>query len=236
MIKMNYLFLYITGLFCLVSFTAQASIQLSTTRLIFEEGAREASVTVRNKGATRLIQSWLDKDKPEQPVPPFAVTPPLAKLDKEGQQLLRVHYAGQGLPQDRESMYWLAVQEIPQKAQGDNVVQFAVQQRIKVFYRPGGLAGKASEAPQSLTLTLTAGQLTLSNPTPYFINLAKVEADGKGLGSEAIAPFGQLQLPASDAGINANLALTIVNDFGAHQAWQARLVQSKAAGLTLVKS
>lgn len=222
--------------FLLFSCDSYASIQLSTTRLIFEGEMKEASVTVKNKGATRLIQSWLDKDKPEQPVPPFAVTPPLAKLEKEGQQLLRVHYAGQGLPQDRESMYWLAVQEIPQKAQGASVVQFAVQQRIKVFYRPTGLAGKASEAPRALTLALSAGQLTLSNPTPYFINLASLEVDGKGLDSETIAPFGQLRLPASDIGLNASLALTIVNDFGAHQAWQTKLIQGKATGLTLVKS
>ncbi|MFQ1743816.1 molecular chaperone [Aeromonas veronii] len=219
-----------------ISYNVQASIQLSTTRLIFEEGAREASVTVRNKGDTRLIQSWLDKDKPEQSLPPFAVTPPLAKLDKEGQQLLRVHYAGQGLPQDRESMYWLAVQEIPQKAQGGNVVQFAVQQRIKVFYRPAGLAGKASEAPRALTLALSGGQLILSNPTPYFINLASLEVDGKGLDSEAIAPFGKLTLPASQVQVNDRLELTIVNDYGAHQAWQTKLIQGKAAGLTLAKA
>ncbi len=193
-------------------------------------------MTVRNHGDTRLIQSWLDKDQSEQPLPPFAVTPPLAKLEAKGQQLLRVHYAGQGLPQDRESMYWLAVQEIPQKAQGASVVQFAVQQRIKVFYRPSGLAGKASEAPQDLNLNLSAGQLTLSNPTPYFINLATVEADGKKLGNETIAPFGQLRLPASGASPTASLALTIVNDFGAHLSWQAKLVEGKAAGLTLVKS
>lgn len=233
---MNRFFIYLTSLFCLASFGAQASIQLSTTRLLFEEGAREASVTVRNHGSARLIQSWLDKDQPEQPLPPFAVTPPLAKLEEKGQQLLRVHYAGQGLPQDRESMYWLAVQEIPQQAQGGNVVQFAVQQRIKVFYRPRGLAGKAMEAPRSLALSLSTDQLTLSNPTPYFINLATVEADGKQLDNKTIAPFGQLQLPASGVSPTASLALTIVNDHGAHQAWQVKLVQGKATGLTLVKS
>ncbi|WP_323936741.1 fimbrial biogenesis chaperone [Aeromonas veronii] len=220
----------------LFSSLANASIQLSTTRLIFEGGVKEVSATVYNKGDTRLIQSWLDKAKPDQPAPPFAVTPPLAKLEKEGQQLLRIHYAGQGLPQDRESMYWLAVQEIPQKAQGENVIQLAVQQRIKVFYRPTGLAGKANEAPQALTLTLAGGQLTLNNPTPYFINLATVEVGDKRLGGETIAPFGQLTLPASGVGLNASLALTIVNDYGAHQAWQARLVQGKRAGLTLAKT
>ncbi|MDQ1886082.1 molecular chaperone [Aeromonas salmonicida] len=220
----------------LASFIVNASIQLSSTRLIFEEHVREASVTVRNKGDTRLIQSWLDKDQPDQAVPPFAVTPPLAKLDKEGQQLLRIHYAGQGLPDDRESMYWLAVQEIPQKAQGANVVQFAVQQRIKVFYRPMGLAGKAIEAPKALTLTLAGGQLTLNNPTPYFINLASVEAGAKGLGGEAIAPFGQLSLPARQLQANDQLELIIVNDFGAHQRWQGQLSQGRGQPLTLKKA
>ncbi|WP_236761253.1 fimbrial biogenesis chaperone [Aeromonas veronii] len=220
----------------LASFFASASIQLSTTRLIFEEGAGEASVTVRNKGATRLIQSWLDKHQPEQALPPFAVTPPLAKLEREGQQLLRIHYAGQGLPEDRESMYWLAVQEIPQKAKGGNVVQFAVQQRIKVFYRPAGLAGKANDAAKALTLSVAGGQLLLSNPTPYFINLASVEAGGKSLGGEAIAPFGKLSLPASQLQANGQLEMTIVNDFGAHQRWHVTLSQGHGQGLTLSKS
>ena len=191
---------------------------------------------MRNKGETRLIQSWLDKDQPEQMAPPFAVTPPLAKLEHEGQQLLRVHYAGQGLPEDRESMYWLAVQEIPQKAQGANVVQFAVQQRIKVFYRPAALAGKANEAPRALTLTLAGGQLTLNNPTPFFINLASLEVDDKGLGGEAIAPFGQLSLPASQLQANGRLELTIVNDYGAHQRWLGQLSQGRGQALTLSKS
>ncbi|HHQ4776160.1 TPA: fimbrial biogenesis chaperone [Aeromonas veronii] len=220
----------------LASFMVNASIQLSTTRLIFEEGAREASVTVSNKGDTRLIQSWLDKDQPEQIAPPFAVTPPLAKLDKEGQQLLRVHYAGQGLPKDRESMYWLAVQEIPQKAQGANVVQFAVQQRIKVFYRPAGLVGKASEAPRSLNLTLTDGLLTLSNPTQFFINLTSVEAEGKRLGGATIAPFDKLTLPSAQLQADGKLELTIVNDYGAHLRWQGQLSRGVGQPLTLGKS
>ena len=214
--------------------TAMASIQLSSTRLIFEEGTREVSVTVRNKGDVRLVQSWLDKHQPTDPVPPFAVTPPLAKLERDSQQLLRVHYAGSGLPADRESMYWLAVQEIPQKAEGQNVIQLAVQQRIKVFYRPAGLVGKAMEAPKALTLSLKNSKLTINNPTPYFINLSSVEQGKHDLGGDTIAPFGALVLPVSDLVSNAALSLTIVNDFGAHMPWQVQLNQGKGQGLTLV--
>ncbi|WP_043141954.1 fimbrial biogenesis chaperone [Aeromonas bestiarum] len=205
------------------SLSAMASIQLSSTRLIFNEGDKEASITVRNKGEVRLIQSWLEKNKPTDPLPPFAVTPPLAKLDLDSQQLLRVHYAGSGLPADRESMYWLAVQEIPQKADGQNVVQLAVQQRIKVFYRPQGLPGKAMEAPKALTLSLKEHKLTINNPTPYFINLSSAALGERDLGGDTIAPFGSLVLPAAGLAANGPLSLTIVNDFGAHMPWEVQL-------------
>lgn len=221
-------------LLSLFSLSAMASIQLSSTRLIFNEGDRETSITVRNKGEVRLIQSWLEKNQPADPLPPFAVTPPLAKLDRDSQQLLRVHFAGNGLPADRESMYWLAVQEIPQKAEGQNVVQLAVQQRIKVFYRPAGLVGKAMEAPKALTLSLKNSELTINNPTPYFINLSSVTQGKHELGGDTIAPFGALVLPASDLAANAALSLTIVNDFGAHMPWKVQLNQGIGQGLTLV--
>lgn len=218
----------------LSAWSAHASIQLSSTRLIFEKGSREVSVTVRNKGDVRLVQSWLDKHQPTDPVPPFAVTPPLAKVDRNSQQLLRVHYAGSGLPADRESMYWLAVQEIPQKAEGQNVIQLAVQQRIKVFYRPAGLPGKAMEAPKALTLSLKNSELTINNPTPYFINLSSVAQGEHDLGGDTIAPFGSLVLPASGLIASSALSLTIVNDFGAHMPWQVQLNQGIGQGLTLV--
>lgn len=210
-------------LLALVSIPATASIQLSATRLIFNEGDKEASITVRNKGEVRLIQSWLEKNQSTDPLPPFAVTPPLAKLERDSQQLLRVHYAGSGLPADRESMYWLAVQEIPQKAEGQNVVQLAVQQRIKVFYRPQGLSGKAMEAPKALRLSLKEHKLTINNPTPYFINLSSAALGGRDLGGDAIAPFGSLLLPAAGLAANGPLILTVVNDFGAHMPWEVQL-------------
>lgn len=218
-------------LLSLFSLSAMASIQLSSTRLIFNEGDKEASITVRNKGEVRLIQSWLEKNQPADPLPPFAVTPPLAKLERDSQQLLRVHYAGSGLPADRESMYWLAVQEIPQKAEGQNVVQLAVQQRIKVFYRPQGLPGKAIEAPKALTLSLKGSKLTINNPTPYFINLSSVAQGEHEFGGDTITPFGALVLPVSGLTAGSALSLTIVNDFGAHMPWKVQLSHGEGQGL-----
>ncbi|MXG96398.1 fimbria/pilus periplasmic chaperone, partial [Escherichia coli] len=132
----------------MVASASHASISLSTTRVIFDGKNKESSVVVSNDGQDALLQAWLDplEDVANAQLP-FAITPPLAKVGAKQQQLLRVLYEGVGMPTDRESVFWLNVQEIPQTAKEDNVLQLAVRQRIKVFYRPTGLAGDPVKAP-----------------------------------------------------------------------------------------
>lgn len=122
---------------------AVAGISLSATRVVFDGAHKEANVTVRNGGQDVLIQSWIDSDDGLNRTVPFAVTPPLARVVAKQQQLLRILYEGTGLPQDRESVVWLNVQEIPQASEQANTLQLAVRQRIKVFFRPAGLPGDA---------------------------------------------------------------------------------------------
>ncbi len=43
------------------------------------------------------------------------------------------------LPQDRESLFYLNVREIPPKPDKPNVLQLAMQSRIKLFYRPAAI-------------------------------------------------------------------------------------------------
>lgn len=96
----------------LMTHSAFASISLSSTRIIFDGAHKEANVTVRNGGQTILAQSWLDAGDTAGSAPPFAVTPPLARLEPNQQQLLRILYEGRGMPADKESVVWLNVQEI----------------------------------------------------------------------------------------------------------------------------
>ncbi|MCV5920354.1 fimbria/pilus periplasmic chaperone, partial [Escherichia coli] len=73
---------------------------------------------------------------------PFIITPPLFKLDPEKNNILRIVNITHGLPQDRESVYWVNVKAIPSKSddsENKNVLQIAVRTRIKLFYRPAGL-------------------------------------------------------------------------------------------------
>ncbi|HHQ2636228.1 TPA: fimbrial biogenesis chaperone [Pseudomonas aeruginosa] len=155
--------------------SAQADITLGATRLIFKAPAKEASLSIQNLGPEeRLVQSWLDPEDPEsKSAPPFAISPTLSKLGGGKKQLLRVLYYGEGAASQQESMFWLSIQEIPPKAQSANVLQIALRQKIKVFYRPEGLPGSAIEAPKKLQWRLHKTGLEVVNPTAFYISLIK---------------------------------------------------------------
>ncbi|AIS11022.1 molecular chaperone [Pseudomonas chlororaphis subsp. aurantiaca] len=157
---------------------ASAGITLDGTRVVFAAPAKETSVVVRNQGSNDImIQSWVEPDSsgPATDVP-FAITPPLVRLGGSKQQTLRILYQGQGLPTDKESVFWLAVQEIPQKAKNDNTLQIAIRQRVKLFYRPANLPDNAANAAKSLQWKLVeqGGKTALSvtNPSAYHVSFS----------------------------------------------------------------
>lgn len=227
---------------CALAMSAtHAAISLSATRVIFDGKNKEASVVVNNDGGDALIQSWLDPlDAVDGQSLPFAVTPPLAKVPAKRQQLLRVLYEGVGVPIDRESAFWLNVQEIPQAAVGDTILQLAVRQRIKVFFRPSGLKGDPQQAPAGLQWRLDreSGKAVLhvQNHGLYHVTVvdAKWHSGNKGapiIDARMIAPGGAaslpVKLPASAAA--PELRYDIVNDFGGREHFRVTLPASQSA-------
>lgn len=67
---------------------------------------------------------------------PMQAIPPILKLAGNKDAILRFVYSGSGLPTDRETVYWINVQEIPPSAKQENVLQIAIRTRVKLFYRP----------------------------------------------------------------------------------------------------
>jgi len=220
----------------LAASASHASISLSTTRVIFEGKNKESSVVVSNEGADVLIQSWLDPlDDAADTQLPFAITPPLAKVGSKQQQLLRVLYEGVGMPADRESAFWLNVQEIPQAASSENVLQLAVRQRIKVFYRPAGLGGDPQKATAGLQWQLNqdAGKamLRLSNPSLYHVTVvdAKLHAGGTDepvVDANMIAPAATLVLPVkltTGSAAAPEVRYEVINDYGGRESYRVVL-------------
>ena len=167
---------------------AEASVVVAGTRVIFNAQDRETTVKLSNQGRQpALVQAWLDagdaKASPSSIEVPFTITPPVSRIDPSKSQTLRVLYTGEPLPQDKESVFWLNVLEVPPKPGADmadaNTLQLAFRTRIKLFYRPAGLAGTALDAPSQVTWRLvgSGSQLALEarNPTPYYVSYAAVE-------------------------------------------------------------
>ncbi|WP_053270016.1 fimbrial biogenesis chaperone [Pseudomonas chlororaphis] len=157
---------------------ASAGITLDGTRVVFAAPAKETSVVVRNQDSNDImIQSWVEPDSSGRATDvPFAITPPLVRLGGNKQQTLRIFYQGQGLPTDKESVFWLAVQEIPQKTKNENALQIAMRQRVKLFYRPANLPDTAENAAKSLQWKLVeqGGKTALSvtNPSAYHVSFS----------------------------------------------------------------
>lgn len=157
---------------------AQAFLKIEGTRLIYSGVHREASIGVVNQSQqSTLVQSWItypyDNDQGDAP---FAIAQPLVRLGSQERHLVRVFYAGQGLPEDRESMVWLNILEVPRKPDQEDGVQFAIRQRLKLFYRPPGLHGSSSESVQQLKWEINQrAQIEVSNPGAFHVSLVNLE-------------------------------------------------------------
>ncbi|HCR3025407.1 TPA: fimbria/pilus periplasmic chaperone [Serratia marcescens] len=202
---------------------ASASVVINGTRVIYSSSDKETTVRLNNVGKSPvLIQSWIDdgdpNKKPENINVPFILTPPINRIDAGKGQTLRLSYTGAPLPADKESVYWLNVLEIPAKKQlkGDeSLLQMAFRSRIKLFFRPDGLSGDANEAAKQLSWSVTPGGVKATNPTPYFVSLVSLAANGKETEGQMIAPRSALEFKGVSAAAGKSLSVEFVNDYGA---------------------
>lgn len=232
-----------------VSLPVCAGVIISGTRHIYPEKQREISIQITNHDlkAPRLVQVWLDRGQsPELSDVPFSLSPPVFRVDAGKGQVVRLVYTREPLPQDRESLFWLNVLEVPPKLIDTdtsldqierNYLRFAFRIRTKVFFRPTQLSGKPDEAIGQLRWSLLGGpqgvQLRVENPSEYHVTLNEVAvvvhpgATASWLKSEAgmVAPGESLTLavqqnPAITMPADVQVHFKYINDYGAFSAPQ----------------
>lgn len=209
-----------------------ASVVIGGTRIIYEAGQAEVNVRLKNEGAQpALTQTWIDTgDSTAAPGSihvPFIVTPPVTRIDQGKGQTLRLMHTGEAMAQDKESVYWLNVLEIPPKDKnGHNLLQMAFRSRIKLFYRPAGLEGKADDAAAQVTWRLVKSgshsAVEATNPTPYHITFVEIDVVGGGKRAtftegDMLAPGETKALPLSGdvaPGTNTEVVYRYLNDYG----------------------
>ncbi|MBL8275991.1 MAG: fimbria/pilus periplasmic chaperone [Pelomonas sp.] len=224
------------GLVGMAAVAAHAGVIIIGTRVVYPSDARDVNVRLTNNGTTpALVQAWIDDGDPamnaETAKVPFVLTPPLARIDKAKSQTLRLIYTGQGLPQDRETLFWLNVLEVPPKPEeGTNYLQFAVRTRIKVFYRPASLhKGEPSDSVSQVGWQFKSTDaksvvIEATNPSPYYLSLSqfRLVAGGKEVGSPmnvTLRPKSTESITVADADIDpkalSGVKYQVINDFGA---------------------
>lgn len=220
----------LTGAWLLLA-DAAAAVRPALTRIVAYAADKETAIEVKNESQeSYLVQSWLEDLKGNENNLPLVLTPPVMKVGGGQDGRLRLVVLPAEIPQDRESAYWLSIQEIPPKAKdgAENKLVLAIRSRLKVFVRPKGLdrAG-AAEAVKRLTWTVEreGGQVWLkaTNPTPYHVSLGRMElkaGGAKGVTPEnktdMVVPLGSQRyaVPGSVKGKAVTLKWSAVNDYG----------------------
>lgn len=192
-------------------------ILVGRTRIIYDANKREASLPLSNRSENKpfLIQSWIDNGDGKTRGP-FVVTPPLFRLNANDDNNLRISYTGAQLPQDKESVFYINVRAIPSTPKNEtNELRLVIKTRIKLFYRPEGLQGKAYDAYKLLTFSRANGQLKITNPSSYYVVFSYLTVGNTELkDTDMIAPGGQINvnLPANNTG--NNIEWSAINDYG----------------------
>ncbi|EDX6894434.1 fimbrial chaperone [Salmonella enterica] len=203
-----------------VAFQASAAFTLSGTRFIYDEGRKNISVEVSNANKETFGgQVWVDNTTQPSGEVFFTPAPSFFKVAGGEKQIIRLLNVNPALPQDRESLFWLNVQEIPPAPKdGENVLAIALNTQVKLFYRPKHLKDGRDKAEQKMQVNGTK----LKNPTPYYFAVTAVTVNGQKikLSSELDKQLSQMS-PFTEVNVGRSLTGTVVieaiDDYGARR-------------------
>lgn len=213
-------FIVLLTLFTSLNVQAAGGIALGATRVIYPSAAKQTSLAISNSDTQEryLVNSWIENNA-GQKEKTFIVTPPLFVSEPKSENTLRIIYAGQPLPGDRESLFWMNVKAIPSvdksHIEGKNVLQLAILSRIKLFVRPANLPQTPEDAPTLLVnFSRVGNHLKITNPSAYYLTLVNISVGAKKIDNVMIAPKSDMQIPLP-TGAQGNVTFQSVNDYGA---------------------
>lgn len=216
--------------FMLITSTTKASVVLERTRLIFPMDKLTLSLQIFNRSEQpTLVQSWIDDgdiaSTPETTTAPFIVIPPIMKVSSNGGAQLKIQQLDNKLPQDRESIFYLNVLDIPPKpnsSENTNTLQLALQTRIKLFYRPKQLELTSNAIFKQIEITKEQQNLEISNSSAYFFTISKIytqeNKEQSLIQATMIAPFSKQKIEYKGQ-VDTNQVITVIyiDDDGNYQ-------------------
>lgn len=206
-----------------VSSQAMAAFVLNGTRFIYEEGKKNTSFEVTNQAEQTFGgQVWIDNSNQENSTVYMVPAPPFFKVAPKEKQIIRIMKTESSLPTDRESLFWLNVQEIPPKpkAEDGNVLAVAINTRVKLIYRPKSLVEGRKGAEKKLKVINKGGETYLENPTPYYFAVTGLKVNGQAvkLSDEVLSKIAQLgpksEVSLGKQSLNGAVTVEAINDWG----------------------
>lgn len=203
----------------------QAAVALDRTRAVFNGGEKSISLSISNENKTLpyLAQGWVEDEQGNKITSPLTVLPPLQRLEPGAKSQIKIQAlpAANLLVQDRETLFYFNLREIPPKSEKPNTLQLALQTRIKLFYRPKALGATMGMVPweEQLTLSKQGNKYQVNNPTPYYVTIVDAGSKPGSAGTEGfepimVAPKGKETLNLSISVLGPTPVLTYVNDYG----------------------
>ncbi|WP_312650217.1 fimbrial chaperone, partial [Escherichia coli] len=127
-------------------------------------------------------QIWIENQDQNDKNVYFVPSPTFFKVAEQHKQILRILKINDALPKDKESLFWINIQEIP-KAPKDstNTLSIALHTQVKMFYRPDALKEKRENAEQNIKAISSEGNTVLWNDTPYYFAIISVKQNGTAI-------------------------------------------------------
>jgi P pilus assembly chaperone PapD len=206
-------------------YPAVAAVNLDRTRIIYNASDKSVSVMLENqsKELPYLAQVWLENAQGEKITSPLVALPPMQRIDAGQKSQIRILQLPEtaGLPKDRESLFYFNVREVPPKSDMANVMQVAIQSRVKLFFRPAELRKQLkANWQEQLQVSRLSNGLKLTNPTPFYITVGYLGKDNKGnasgFDSVMLAPFATESLTGNQY-VSDRYSLGYMDDYGGLQ-------------------
>lgn len=223
-IKFTFYFMVLLSGLGLTS-VSQAALSLDRTRIVFNEDDKAVSlyVTNQNQHLPYLAQTWIEDSHGNKITSPLMSLPPVQRIEAGGVSQVRLQLTAitDSLPDDRETVFYFYFREIPPKSTKANTVMLAIENKLKVFYRPKSISVDKMEMVvpglKSITVEKKNNHYEVNNPTPYNFTIveARESIDGKPIEVEPtmIPPKKTGMLPDGFHFIGNKLSLIFVTDY-----------------------
>ena len=213
--------------------SAFAAFILNGTRFIYDEGRKNISIEINNESKeTYGGQVWIDNVTLPRGDVNFVPMPSFFKVDGGKTQVIRIMKITDKLPQNKESIFWLNVQEIPPiNRDANNAIVVAINTQVKLIYRPTSIIKGRENAESKMTLEKEGASYVLNNPTPYYFAVTGLNVNGKtlqlskSLGNKLgmIAPKSTIRLDGVTITPSSKVVIEALDDYGATNKYELKL-------------